>query len=51
MTTTVDIWFEDENKPANFPSYETIVQRYREERPRQATEINITGMRLSRQEL
>jgi hypothetical protein len=47
MTSTVYICFEDENKPANFPSYATIIQRYREERPRQATDINISGMRLS----
>jgi hypothetical protein len=47
MTSTVHICFEDENKPANFPNYATIIQRYNEEYPRQTTEINISGVRLS----
>lgn len=46
-TSTIDICFEDEKKPANFPSYVTIIERYKEERPRQATDINISGIRLS----
>ena len=47
MTSTVYICFEDENKPTNFPSYAAIILRYREERPRQTTKINISGVRLS----
>jgi hypothetical protein len=47
MTSTVNVFINDENKPANIPSYETIIKQCFDLRPGQVTAINISGVRIT----
>ena len=46
MSSIVKVYINDESKPANIPDYTTIIKRGFDERPRQATATNISGVRL-----
>jgi hypothetical protein len=47
MSSTVNVFIENENKPANIPSYETIIKQCFDLRPRQVTTINTSGVRIT----
>ena len=47
MTSTVNVFINDENKLANIPSYETIIKQCFDLRPGQVTAINTSGVRIT----
>ncbi|CAA7261249.1 unnamed protein product [Cyclocybe aegerita] len=47
MSSTVDVFISDENKPANIPSYATIITQCFDLGPQQATATNISGVRIT----
>ena len=47
MSSTVNVCINDENKPANIPSYETIITQSFALRPGQNTAINTGGVRIT----
>jgi hypothetical protein len=46
MSSNVNVFINDENKPANIPSYETIIKQCFDLRPGQVTAINTSGVRI-----
>ncbi|KAG5649630.1 hypothetical protein H0H81_002787, partial [Sphagnurus paluster] len=46
MGSYVQIFIDDEDKPANIPDFETITTQCFELRPKQTTAINISGVRI-----
>jgi hypothetical protein len=47
MTSTVNVFINDENKPVNIPSYETIIKQCFDLCPGQVTAINTSGVRIT----
>ena len=47
MPSTVNVFINDKDKPANVPNYETIITQCFDLSPRQATDINISGVRIT----
>jgi hypothetical protein len=47
MSSTIDVFIDDENKPANIPKYEMIMTQSFDLRPRQITAINTSGVRIT----
>jgi len=47
MPSVVNVFINDKNKPANIPNYETIITQCFDLGPRQATDINISGVRIT----
>ena len=46
VSSIVEVYINDESKLANIPDHTTIIKRGFDERPRQATATNISGVRL-----
>ncbi|TFY65133.1 hypothetical protein EVG20_g5698 [Dentipellis fragilis] len=47
MTSTVNVFINNEDKPTNIPDYRTIIEQSRALRPRQVTDINVSGVRIT----
>jgi len=47
MPSKANVFINDKDKPANIPNYETIITHCFDLGPRQATDINISGVRIT----
>jgi hypothetical protein len=47
MASTVNVFINDKDKPANIPKYETIIDQCFNLGPRQVTAINVSGVRIT----
>ncbi|KAB5590066.1 hypothetical protein CTheo_6488 [Ceratobasidium theobromae] len=47
MTSRAEVFINDKGKPANIPSYETIIRKCPELRRSQTTAINVSGVRIT----